>query len=218
MLVTWELPKILLGIWFISSLIDFLEPAKTRGWALLLDPCNFFTEDFQWTTGLVLWLWECSGRLTKKTNKVSDPKLRASAGETKSLIPWGLEIAEALLGKSNTFEKKHCPCHIAIECLLQPAVKRPLEPTRISYSRTKIPAAFCLPLWQRSWRNVLEVQTQAPPLPGAIYVNLMSAALLRIGIIEMKIWVGQWLQFQEEGVENIVCHLVFACFFPLASF
>ena len=35
----------------------------------------------------------------------------------------------------------------------------------------------------------------------------------------MKIWVGQWLLFQEEGVENLVCHLVFACFFvPLASF
>ena len=48
------------------------------------------------------------------------------------------------------------------------------------------------------------------------YVNLMSAALLRIGHIEMKIWVGQWLLFQEEGVENLVCHLVFACvFFPL---
>ena len=32
----------------------------------------------------------------------------------------------------------------------------------------------------------------------------------------MKIWVGQWLLFQEEGVENLVCHLVFACvFFPL---
>ena len=51
------------------------------------------------------------------------------------------------------------------------------------------------------------------------YMNLMSAALLRIGHIEMKIWVGQWLLFQEEGVENLVCHLVFACFFvPLASF
>ena len=51
------------------------------------------------------------------------------------------------------------------------------------------------------------------------YVNLMSAALLRIGHIEVKIWVGQWLLFQEEGVENLVCHLVFACFFvPLASF
>ena len=37
-----------------------------------------------------------------------------------------------------------------------------------------------------------------------------------IGHIEMKIWVGQWLLFQEEGVENLVCHLVFACFcFPL---
>ena len=47
------------------------------------------------------------------------------------------------------------------------------------------------------------------------YVNLMSAALLRIGHIEMKIWVGQWLLFQEEGVEDLVCHLVFACFFPL---
>ena len=47
-------------------------------------------------------------------------------------------------------------------------------------------------------------------------MNLMSAALLRIGHIEMKIWVGQWLLFQEEGVENLVCHLVFACvFFPL---
>ena len=34
-----------------------------------------------------------------------------------------------------------------------------------------------------------------------------------IGHIEMKIWVGQWLLFQEEGVENLVCHLVFACFF-----
>ena len=45
------------------------------------------------------------------------------------------------------------------------------------------------------------------------YVNLMSAALLRIGHIEMKIWVGQWLLFQEEGVENLVCHLVFACVF-----
>mgnify|MGYP007020683000 CR=1 FL=1 len=45
------------------------------------------------------------------------------------------------------------------------------------------------------------------------YVNLMSAALLRIGHIEVKIWVGQWLLFQEEGVENLVCHLVFACFF-----
>ena len=40
----------------------------------------------------------------KKTNKVSAPKLRASAGETRSLIPWSLEIAEALLDKSNTFE------------------------------------------------------------------------------------------------------------------
>ena len=40
----------------------------------------------------------------KKTNKVSAPKLRASAGETWSLIPWSLEIAEALLDKSNTFE------------------------------------------------------------------------------------------------------------------
>ena len=40
----------------------------------------------------------------QKTNKVSAPKLRASAGETRSLIPWSLEIAEALLGKSNTFE------------------------------------------------------------------------------------------------------------------
>ena len=105
MLVTWELPKIFLQIWFISSLIDFLEPAKTRGWALFLDPCNLSTEDVQWTTGLILWLWECSGRLTKKTNKVSAPKLRASAGETRSLIPWSLEIAEALLDKSNTFEK-----------------------------------------------------------------------------------------------------------------
>ena len=40
----------------------------------------------------------------QKTNKVSAPKLRASAGETRSLIPWSLEIAEALLDKSNTFE------------------------------------------------------------------------------------------------------------------
>ena len=40
----------------------------------------------------------------KKTNKVSAPKLRASAGETRSLIPWSLEIAEALLDKSSTFE------------------------------------------------------------------------------------------------------------------
>ena len=40
----------------------------------------------------------------KKTNKVSAPKLRASAGETRSLIPWSLEFAEALLDKSNTFE------------------------------------------------------------------------------------------------------------------
>ena len=45
------------------------------------------------------------------------------------------------------------------------------------------------------------------------YVNLMSAALPRTGHIEMKIWVGQWLLFQEEEVENLVCHLVFA-FFP----
>ena len=44
-------------------------------------------------------------------------------------------------------------------------------------------------------------------------MNLMGAALLRIGHIEMKIWVGQWLLFQEEGVENLVCHLVFACVF-----
>jgi hypothetical protein len=43
-------------------------------------------------------------RTNKKTNKVSAPKLRASAGETRSLIPWSLEIAEALLDKSNTFE------------------------------------------------------------------------------------------------------------------
>ena len=40
----------------------------------------------------------------KKTSKVSAPKLRASAGETKSLIPWSLEIAEALLDKTNAFE------------------------------------------------------------------------------------------------------------------
>ena len=50
-----------------------------------------------------LTIWECPGP-TKKTNKVSAPKLRASAGETRSLIPWSLEIAEALLDKSNTFE------------------------------------------------------------------------------------------------------------------
>ena len=29
---------------FISSLINFLEPAKTRGWALFLDPCNLSIE------------------------------------------------------------------------------------------------------------------------------------------------------------------------------
>ena len=75
MLVTWELPKIFLQIWFISSLIDFLEPAKTRGWALFLDPCNLSTEDVQWTTGLILWLWECSGRLTKKQTKSQLPSL-----------------------------------------------------------------------------------------------------------------------------------------------
>ena len=104
MLVTWELPKIFLQIWFISSLIDFLEPAKTRGWVLFLDPCNLSTGEVQWTTGLILWLYGNDQEGRQKTNKVSAPKLRASAGETRSLIPWSLEIAEALLDKSNTFE------------------------------------------------------------------------------------------------------------------
>ena len=107
---------------------------------------------------MILWLWECPGRLAK-TSKVSAPKLRASAGETRPLRPWSLEIAEALLDKPNTFE------NIIFHDWMQPAVQRPLEPTRISYSRTKIPATLCLPLWQRSWRDVLEVEAQAPPLP-----------------------------------------------------
>ena len=141
-----------------SSLIDFLEPAKTRGWVLFLDPCNLSTEEVQWTTGLILWLWECPGILAK-TSKVSAPKLRASAGETKPLIPWSLEIAEALLDKLSTFE------NTIFHDWMQHAVQRPLEPTRISYSRAKIPATLCLPLWERSWRDVLEIEAQAPPLP-----------------------------------------------------
>ena len=106
-----------------------------------------------------------------------------------------------LLDKSNTFE------NTIFHDWMQPAVQRPLEPTRISYSRTKIPATLCLPLDPEGmfWR--------LKPKHHLFHVNLMSAALLRIGHIEMKIWVGQWLLFQEEGVENLVCHLVFACFF-----
>ena len=78
---------------------------------------------------------------------------------------------------------------------MQPAVQRPLEPTRISYSRTKIPATLCLPLDPEGmfWR--------LKPKHHLFHVNLMSAALLRIGHLEMKIW------------ENLVCHLVFS-FFP----
>ena len=77
---------------------------------------------------------------------------------------------------------------------MQPAVQRPLEPTRISYSRTKIPATLCLPLDPEGmfWR--------LKPKHHLFHVNLMSAALLRIGHIEMKIW------------ENLVCHLVFSFF------
>ena len=82
---------------------------------------------------------------------------------------------------------------------MQPAVQRPLEPTRISYSRTKIPATLCLPLDPEGmfWR--------VKPKHHLFHVNLMSAALFRIGHIEMKIW------------ENLVCHLVFS-FFPLIDF
>ena len=75
-----------------------------------------------------------------------------------------------IAGQAQHIWTHHFPGNTAIECLLQPAVQRPLEFTRISYSKTKIPAALCLPLWQRSWRNLLEVQTQAPPLPGAMWI------------------------------------------------
>lgn len=40
----------------------------------------------------------------KKTQKASAPKLRASAGETRALIPWGLQIAQALLNREDSFE------------------------------------------------------------------------------------------------------------------
>ena len=168
-------------------------PAKTRGWVLFLDPCNLSTGEVQWTTGLILWLYGNAQEGRQKTNKVSAPKLRASAGETRSLIPWSLEIAEALLDKSNTFE------NTIFHDWMQPAVQRPLEPTRISYSRTKIPATLCLPLDPEGmfWR--------LKPKHHLFHVNLMSAALLRIGHIEIKIW------------ENLVCHLVFS-FFPLIDF
>ena len=100
----------------------------------------------------------------------------------------------SIAGKAQHIWKHHFPGHIATECLLQPAVQRPLEPTRISYSRTKIPATLCLPLDPEGmfWR--------LKPKHHLFHVNLMSAALLRIGHIEMKIW------------ENLVCHLVFSFF------
>ena len=80
----------------------------------------------------------------KKTNKVSAPKLRASAGETRSLIPWSLEIAEALLDKSNTFENTIFQATLRLNACY--SLLSRLEPTRISYGRTKIPATLCLPL------------------------------------------------------------------------
>ena len=163
MLVTWELPKIFLVIRFPGASKDKRLSSVFRSMQSFYRRNSVDNRLDTLTMGMLR-------KTDKKTNKVSAPKLRASAGETRSLIPWSLEIAEALLDKSNTFEKNNFPSHIAIECLLQPAVKRPLEPTRTSYSRTKIPAALCLSLWQRSWRNVLEVQTQAPPLPGAMWI------------------------------------------------
>ena len=101
--------------------------------------------------------------------------------------------------------QKHCwtsPTHLKtpfsmIECSL---LSRDLKPTRISYSRTKIPATLCLPLDPEGmfWR--------LKPKHHLFHVNLMSAALLRIGHIEIKIW------------ENLVCPWAIWCFFPLIDF
>lgn len=54
----------------------------------------------------------------KKTQKTGAPKLRASAGETRALVPWGLEIATALLKSDDVLEntmlqaaKELCHCY-----------------------------------------------------------------------------------------------------------
>ena len=39
-----------------------------------------------------------------KTQKLSAPKLRASAGETRALVPWGVQIAQALLDPGQVVE------------------------------------------------------------------------------------------------------------------
>ena len=131
-----------------------------------------------------LTIWECPGGPTKKQTKSQLPSLEHLL-EKPGLSyhgAWNLQ--------------KHCwtsPTHLKtpfsmIECSL---LSRDLKPTRISYSRTKIPATLCLPLDPEGmfWR--------LKPKHHLFHVNLMGAALLRIGHIEIKIW------------ENLVCHLVF---------
>ena len=41
---------------------------------------------------------------SKKTSKMGSPKLRASAGEARCLVPWALQIAEAYLNKDDLLE------------------------------------------------------------------------------------------------------------------
>ena len=46
---------------------------------------------------------------SKKSSKMSSPKLRASAGEARALVPWGQEIAEKMLDAKNAAKcLNHC--------------------------------------------------------------------------------------------------------------
>lgn len=98
MLVTWELPKIFLVIRFPGASKDKRLSSVFRSMQSFYRRNSVDNRLDTLTMGMLR-------KTDKKTNKVSAPKLRASAGETRSLIPWSLEIAEALLDKSNTFEK-----------------------------------------------------------------------------------------------------------------
>ena len=149
----------------------------------------------------------------KKTNKVSAPKLRASAGETRSLIPWSLEIAEALLDKSNTFENTIFQATLQLNACYSLLSRDLWNPQELATAGQR----FLLLYVSLSDSDPEGMFWRFKP-KHHLFQELceFDECCPWIGHIEMKIWVGQWLLFQEEGVENLVCHLVFACvFFPL---
>ena len=151
----------------------------------------------------------------KKTNKVSAPKLRASAGETRSLIPWSLEIAEALLDKSNTFGNTIFQATLQLNACYSLLSRDLWNPQELAIAGQRFLLLY-VSLSDSDPEGMFWRFQNPSTTSSRSYVNLMSAALLRIGHIEMKIWVGTVAAIsRRRGGEPCLPFGVCLCFFPL---